>query len=150
LRLLGLAKNSVYFREKYKAGKAAINVKNMTRPASQRYLIWFLKGNLVVWSINGVLFAILGFSGFGWSTLIGSGYFSKITFLETGAAFLVGGALAFSGSLLPNKAREQILKTADEQWSMEKLRRSEKRANKYIIMALVLFVESLLVAFMGF
>jgi len=113
-------------------------------------LVWFLKGNLVVWAVNGVLFAVLGVSGFGWGNLIVSGYFSKITFLETGAAFLVGGALAFSGSLLPNKAREQILKTADEPWSMEKLRRGEKKANKYIILALVLFVESLLVALVGF
>jgi hypothetical protein len=125
-------------------------MKNMTRPASQMHLIWFLKGNLVVWVINSVLFAVLGLSGFGWANLIASGYFSKITFLETGAAFLVGGALAFSGSLLPNKAREQILKTADEPWSMEKLRKSEKRANKYIILALILFVESLLVALVGF
>jgi predicted metal-binding membrane protein len=112
-------------------------------------LIWFLKGNLVVWAVNGVLFAVLGLSGFGWANLIVSGYFSKITFVETGVAFLVGGALAFSGSLLPNKAREQILKTADEPWSMEKLRRGEKRANKCIILALILFVESLLVAFAG-
>jgi len=140
----------VHFREEYKAGKAAINVRNMTRPALQMQLVWFLKGNLVVWAVNGVLFAVLGVSGFGWGNLIVSGYFSKITFLETGAAFLVGGALAFSGSLLPNKAREQILKTADEPWSMEKLRRGEKKANKYIILALVLFVESLLVALVGF
>ena len=121
----------------------------MSEPASQTRLIWFLKGNLVVWAVNGVLFAILGLSGFGWANLIVSGYFSKITFVETGVAFLVGGALAFSGSLLPNKAREQILKTADEPWSMEKLRRGEKRANKCIILALILFVESLLVAFAG-
>jgi len=113
------------------------------------YLIWLVKGNLVVWAINGVLFAILGLSGSGWTNLITSGYFSKITFLETGVTFLVGGALAFSGSILPNKAREQILKTADEPWSMEKLRKSEKRANKYILLALILFVESLLVTLMG-
>jgi hypothetical protein len=122
----------------------------MTRPALQMLLVWFLKGNLVVWAINGVLFAIMGLSGSSWVNLIASGYFSKITFLETGATFLVGGALAFSGSLLPSKAREQILKTDNEPWSMEKLRRGEKRANKYIMLALILFVESLLVAFMGF
>jgi hypothetical protein len=124
-------------------------MKNMSRSSSQMYLIWFLKGNLVVWVLNGVLFAVLGLSGFNWVNLIGSGYFSKITFLETGAVFLLGGALAFSGSILPSKAKEQILKTTDEPWSMEKLRKSERKANKYIILALILFLESLLVASLG-
>ncbi|HTY75462.1 MAG TPA: hypothetical protein VMD05_07850 [Candidatus Nanoarchaeia archaeon] len=125
-------------------------MKNMIRPAWRKCFVWFLKGNLVVWVINGVLFAVLGFSGSGWANLVAAGYFSKIAFLETGVAFLVGGAIAFSGSLLPNKAREQIFKTADEPWSMDKLRKGEKNANKYIGLALILFVESLIVALFGF
>ena len=121
----------------------------MTRPAFKTYLIWLLKGNLVIWVVNTMLFALFALLGFGWANLVVLGYFSKITFLETGAAFLIGGALAFSGSILPSKAKVQILKTADEPWSMEKLRKSEKKANKFIVFALILFVESLVVALLG-
>ncbi len=110
------------------------------------WLIWILKGNLVVWCINFLLLALLAFSGSNFNDLIFSGYFSKITLLETGIALLIGGALAFSGSVLPSKAREHILKS-DGTWSMEKLRKSEKRANKYIVFALVLFFESILYPF---
>jgi hypothetical protein len=77
-----------------------------------------------------------------------SGYFSKITLIETGVSFLVGGALAFSGSILSSKTKEYVLKS-DEQWSIEKLRKSERKANKYIILAVILFVESILISFFG-
>jgi len=129
--------------------ESAIDLKNMTQRASKTYLIWVLKGNLVVWAINGILFAVMGLLGYDWATLVAAGFFSKVTFLETGASFLIGGALAFSGSVLQSKAKEQILKTADEPWSMEKLRKGEKRANKFIVLAIILFVESLFVAFLG-
>ena len=111
----------------------------------QKSLIWVLKANLVIWVINSVLFVILLVLGFSWAN---SGYFSKITLLETGVSFLVGGALAFSGSALPSKAKEQILKK-DEEWSIEKLRSSEKRANKYLVLAVILFVECLIASFLG-
>ena len=107
--------------------------------------IWFLKANAVVWAINSSLLAILLLLGFSW---VNSGYFSKITLFETGISFLVAGALAFSGSALPSKAREVVLKSG-EQWSIEKLRRSEKRANKYIVLAAILLVESILISFLG-
>jgi len=123
----------------------------MNGPTMKAYIVWVLKGNLVVLVINGILFTILGLPlGLGLTNLAALGFFSKITFLETGVSFLVGGALAFSGSVLPSKAKEQILKTADEPWSMEKLRKSEKKANRFIVLALILFAESLLVALLGF
>ena len=109
------------------------------------WLTWLLKANAVVWLINALLLAILILSGSTLTGLIFSGFFSKMTLLETGAAFLVGGARAFSGSVLPSKAKEYILKS-DEKWSMEKLRNGEKAANKYIIFAVILFVESLLIS----
>jgi hypothetical protein len=134
-------------RDKYK-GTSDIRLKNMTRPSWQMYSIWILQRNLIIWAINGLLFAILVISGSNLTNLAFSGYFSKIALLETGVAFLVGGALAFSGSVLPNKAKEYVLKS-DEQWSIEKLRKSEKRANKYIILAVILFAESIIVSFLG-
>lgn len=110
--------------------------------------IWILQRNLIIWAINGMLFAVLVLSGFSLTNLALSGYFSKMALLETGVSFLVGGALAFSGSILPNKAKEYVHKS-DEQWSIEKLRKSEKRANKYIFLAVILFTESILISFFG-
>jgi hypothetical protein len=120
----------------------------MTQPSWQTQVIWILQRNLIIWAVNGLLFAILVLSGSSLTNLAFSGYFSKITLLETGFSFLVGGALAFSGSVLPSKAKEYVRKS-DEQWSIEKLRKSEKRANKYIFLAVILFAESIIVSFLG-
>jgi hypothetical protein len=112
------------------------------------WTIWILRGNLVVWSVNALLFVTLVMSGSILSSLVSSGYFSKMTLLETGICFLVGGAIAFSGSVSSTKIKELIRKS-DEQWSIDKLHKSEKRANKYIALAILLFVESLVVSFLG-
>jgi hypothetical protein len=112
------------------------------------WAIWILKGNLVVWSVNILLFIILVSLGSVLSSLVSSGYFSKMILLQTGICFLVGGAIAFSGSVSSSKIKEFIRKS-DEQWSIDKLRKSEKRANKYIALAILFFVESLIVSFLG-
>jgi hypothetical protein len=111
-------------------------------------LIWILKANLLTWSFNALLYVILIFSGFAATNLAFSGYFSKITLLETGISFLIGGVIAFSGSVLPSKAKEYALKS-EERWSIEKLRKNEKRANKYIIFAVLMLVESIVTSFFG-
>ena len=69
----------------------------------RRIFVWVLKGNLIIWAINAVLFGLLGLSGYSWNTLMVSSYFSKIALLETGICFIVCGALAFSGSVLPRQ-----------------------------------------------
>jgi len=120
----------------------------MTSLHWQKQLIWVLKANLIIWTANIFLFAILVFSGSEVINLAFSGYFSKITLLETGVSFLIGGAFAFSGSVLPSKAKEYALKS-DERWSIEKLRKSEKRANKYIILAIIMLIESIIISFFG-
>ena len=112
------------------------------------WIFWFLKGNALIWSVNALLFVFLVFSGSVLNSLVSSGYFSKITLLETGICFLVGGAIAFSGSISSSKTKEFIRKS-NEQWSIDKLRKREKRANKYIALAILLFVESLIVSFLG-
>lgn len=118
----------------------------MSNPYWQKTFMWVIKADLVVWAINAVSFAILALSGLNWATF---GFFSKIALLETGISFLLGGALAFSGSALPSKAKGQVLRK-DEEWSIDKLRSSEKRANKYLILAVILFVECLIASFLGF
>ncbi len=115
----------------------------------RRLFVWVLKGNLIIWAINVVLLGLLGLSGSSWSTLVFSSYFSKIVLFETGICFVVGGALAFSGSVLPSKTKEYVLKS-DEQWSIEKLRKSEKRANRYLILAIFLLAESIIISLFGF
>jgi hypothetical protein len=120
----------------------------MSRPSWQTQSIWILQRNLIVWAANGVLFMILVLCGSSLTNLAFSGYFSKITLLETGIAFIVGGAIAFSGSIFPSKAKEYVL-NSDEKWSIEKLRKSEKRANKYIFLAVIFFIESIAISFLG-
>ena len=125
--------------------KANYKLKNMVDSYWHKSFIWVLKANLVVWAVNLILFVVFVWFGFNWTN---SGYFSKTTLLEAGVSFLVGGAFAFSGSALPSKAKDQIRKT-DEKWSIENLRSSEKKANKYLILAVILFVECLIASFLG-
>ena len=120
----------------------------MTRSSLRKWSIWILKANAIVWAVNGLLLAILVLLGFSWGALFFSQFFSKITLLETGVVFLVGGALAFSGSISLSKTKEYFLKS-EEKWSTDKLRESEKRANKYLAFAVILFAESILISFLG-
>ncbi len=93
--------------------------------------------------------AILILSGSRLGDIVSSAFFSKITLLETGIALLIAGAVAFSGSVLPSKAKEYASKS-NERWSIETLKKSEKRANKFIAMAIIIFSESLLISLFGF
>lgn len=112
-------------------------------------VVWLLKAILVTWLLNVLFLAILYLSGYRLEGLINSDYLSKITLLEAGIAFVAGGAIAFSASVLPSKARENILKTG-EPWTMEKLKKSEKTANKFITLAVIMLLVSLLVSILGF
>ena len=110
--------------------------------------MWILKANLVIWLINVVAFGVFVAAGFELNIILNQSFFSKLVLLETGVTFLVGGFFAFSGSALQNKTREHLLKK-EEKWSIETLKNKEKRANKYIILAAVLFVQSLVIGFLG-
>jgi len=116
----------------------------MNRNWSQ-LLIWLLKANLAVWLIDSALLAVLALLGFDALSLVYAGYFSKILLLEAGILFLIGGAIAFSSGLFPSKVREHVLRK-DEDWSVEKLKKGEKKANQYILVGVLLFVQSLIVS----
>jgi hypothetical protein len=120
----------------------------MSKTNRNKVVKWIIKGNLILLMVNTIIFALMPLFGFSFIAAISSDFFSKVLFVETGIAFLVGGAIAFSGSVSSNKTKEYIRKS-DERWSIEDLRRSEKRANKYIILAIVLFLESILTSFFG-
>jgi hypothetical protein len=105
------------------------------------------KANGVVWLVNLTVLAVLSLFGFSWLSLLLTGYLSKMLFLETGLALLIGGAMAFSGGIFPSKVREHF-GGSNEKWSVEKLRKSEKTANMYLVLGVVLFVQCLLVSFL--
>ena len=108
------------------------------------YLLWILKANLAVWAANVLLFVIVFFARSGFSV---TNFFSLVTLLETALFLLIGGALAFLGAASTHKIREQMDKHSG-QWTIERLRKSEKRANKYLLLAAILFVECLIVSFL--
>ena len=122
------------------------NPKNMSA-SFRRTLIWAAKANLAVWAANAVIYIVLYFLHHGLSIF---SFFSLIALFEAGVFLLVGGALAFLGSASSQKIKGQILKSSDsksdDSWSIEKLKSSEKSANKYLLLAAVLFVECLIVS----
>jgi hypothetical protein len=110
-------------------------------------LKWTIKLNILIWIVNCAVFAILVVSN--WNSGLLIAYFSKTLLLETGLALLIGGILAFSSSALQTKAKEYISKS-EEHWSIETLRHGEKRANKFLLLAVALFIESVIVSLVGF
>ncbi len=108
---------------------------------------WEIKLNIVIWAVNFLTFVLLIFFDRNVSFL--TAYFSKVLLLETGIAFLVGGILAFSSSALHSKTREQVLKT-EEHWSIDTLKIGEKKANKYLLLAIILFIQSIIVSIFGY
>ena len=109
-------------------------------------LRWIIEINIIIWVINCLVFFIL--IVLHWNSGLLTAYFSKALFLETGLAFLIGGVLAFSSSALPTKAKGYI-RQSEEHWSIETLRQGEKRANKYLALAVVLFFQSILISLIG-
>jgi len=115
--------------------------------AGHSLLKWTTKLNIIIWAVNCGIFILLILLNQNVSLL--TGYFSKALFLETGIAFLVGGIIAFSSSALPSKAREYISKS-EEDWSIDTLKIAEKRANKYLLLALILFIQSIIISILGY
>ena len=110
-------------------------------------LIWEAKANVVIWLINFIILASATLLGHNGLLLITDGFLALLLLLETGVAFLAAGALAFSGAIFPSKVREHVFHSDSEKWSIEQLEKEEKRANPYIVLAAVLFLQSLLVSF---
>jgi hypothetical protein len=118
----------------------------MTPFVGQSLLKWTIKLNIIIWAANCLIFVVL--------TLVNHNallpaFFSKVSFFETGMTFLVGGIIAFSSSVLPSKAREYVSKK-EEHWSIDTLKVGEKRANKYLLLAIILFIESILISVLGY
>jgi hypothetical protein len=113
-------------------------------------LTWILKANLIALVIDFIFLAFLALVfNFDAVVLVRASYFPKMLLLEAGVVFLVGGAIAFSSSIFGDKVKELVFRS-EEKWSMEKLKKGEKRANLYILVGILLFLESILTSFLIF
>jgi hypothetical protein len=119
----------------------------MTLFAGRSLLKWTIKLNIIIWTANSLIFILLILTNNNAALL--QAYFTKALFLETGITFLIGGLLAFSSSVLPSKVRE-IASKSEEQWSIDTLKTGEKRANKYLLLAIVLFIQSIIISILGY
>jgi len=109
---------------------------------------WVLEVNLTFLAIDLLLLLFLSlFLRVGVLDLVSAGFFPMILLLNSGIIFLAGGLVAMSSSIFPSKIREYIFHS-DEKWSEEKQKRSERKANLYILTGGILFLESLVSAFL--
>jgi hypothetical protein len=80
-------------------------------------------------------------------SLVKGGFFSMVLLLDSGIVFLVAGLIAMSSSIFPSKVKEYVFHSG-EQWSHEKHKKSEAKANLYILMGVLLFLESIVSGFL--
>jgi hypothetical protein len=107
-------------------------------------MTWVIKADLVVLTVDfAVLLALSLLLQQEALTIVRNGYFPKILILESGVAFLIGGLTALSSSLFASKVREHFF-SSNGRWSENGERKAEKKANLYILVAVVLFLESIL------
>ncbi len=113
----------------------------------RRTAIWALKVNVILLLTN---FLVLWLSSLILRVevfpLVQEDMFSMMLLLESGVVFLVGGLIAMSSSIFPSKVREHVFHSGEE-WSQEKHEKSQRKANLYIFMGILLFMESM---FSGF
>ena len=113
----------------------------------RRPLTWVLKVNLAFLLIDLLLLPFLSlFFKVSVLTLVKDGFFSMMLLLDSGIIFLAGGLVAMSSSIFPSKVREHVFRS-DEKWSQEKHKKSEAKANLYILTGVLLFLESIVSAF---
>jgi len=114
----------------------------------RRSVTWVLKVNLIFLLID---LLVLPFSALFLRvdafTLVKDGFFSMMLLLDSGIIFLTGGLIAMSSSIFPSKVKEHVFHS-DEKWSQKKHEKSQMKANFYILTGVVLFLESIVSAFM--
>ena len=107
---------------------------------------WILKVNLIFLVIDLLLLPFLSlFLGVSVLSLVKAGFFPTMLLLNSSIIFLAGGLIAMFSSIFPSKIREYIFHF-DEKWSQETQKKSERKANLYILTGIILFLESLVSA----
>ncbi len=113
----------------------------------RRSVTWMLKVNVIFLVIDIALLLLLSqFFRVAVFSLVHSGFFSMLLLLDSGIIFLMGGIIAMSSSIFPSKVREYVFRS-HETWSQERHRKSERKANLYILMGILLFLESVVLGF---
>jgi len=108
---------------------------------------WVLKVNLTFFAIDLLLLLFLSlFLGVSVLSLVKAGFFPMMLLLDCGIIFLAGGLIAMSSSIFPSKIREYVFHS--DEWSEEKQKKSERKANLYILTGIILFLESFVSAFL--
>ena len=109
---------------------------------------WVLKVNLFFLLINLVLLLVLSFFfEVAIFMLAEDGVFSMLLLLDSGIIFLAGGLMSMASSIFFSKVRVHVFHS-EEKWSQEEQKKRESKANLYILMGIVLFVESIVSGFM--
>lgn len=110
----------------------------------RRSISWVLKVNLAFLGINLLLLLFLSlFLKIKALLLLEGGFLTLMLLLDSGIIFFVGGFIPMFSSIFPSKIREHVFQS-DEEWSQEKHRKSQMKGNVYILLGIVLFVESLI------
>jgi hypothetical protein len=113
----------------------------------RKSLLWALTANFVIIGVDVVLLAIgLLLQSASIIAPLRNDFAPILLLLESALVFLTGGAIAMSMSIFPTKIREHFFRST-EKWSAEKHKKSETRANMYILVGIFLFAESLGLAF---
>jgi hypothetical protein len=120
----------------------------MNTEVLKQILKWEVKAILIIWIVNlsFIVISTIILTDFRFNS---NAILSKLTFVETGIILLVGGIISFLGSVSASKNKEFISKT-EEHWTIDILRSREKQANKYLILSALLFVQSIIISFIGF
>jgi hypothetical protein len=124
-------------------------MKGMNPKVWKNLALWEIKATALIWLFNGIVLLILILMGNDFQTLLAATIFSKLALFESGITFLIGGIIAFSGSVSASKSKEVLFKSS-EQWSIEKLKISEKAANNYLLLALIILIISIIISVLGY
>lgn len=110
-------------------------------------LLWALRANAIIIVIDLIVLAVwLLLQSANLVASVRRDFFTVLLLLESALVFLMGGAVAMSASIFPTKIREYFFRSK-EKWSTEKHRKSEARANLYVLVGIFLFLESVGLAF---
>lgn len=115
----------------------------------RRTVTWVLKADLVLLAIDLLLLPISSwFYQTSALSLVKDGFFSRMLLLESGIILLAGGLIAMSSSIFPSKVREHVFHSG-EKWSQETHKKSEAKANLYILTGVLLLLESIASTFLA-
>ncbi len=114
----------------------------------QKSLLWVLRANAIIVAIDLVCLAVwLLLQNANLVAPVRKDFFAVLLLLESALVFLAAGAVAMSTSIFPSKVREYFFRSK-EKWSSERHKKSEARANLYILVGILLFLESVGLTFL--